>query len=80
VSRFLFGRYVESDLREIRDQIGRDSAEAARRLMVRFVTAFRLLAQRPELGTCTPGFAAPIVPLLARGILLDYLSLREAAD
>jgi len=50
VSRFLFGQYVESDLREIRDYIAQDSPESARRLMVRFVEAFRLLAKRPELG------------------------------
>ncbi|MCP5116426.1 MAG: type II toxin-antitoxin system RelE/ParE family toxin, partial [bacterium] len=46
----LFGRYVEGDLREIRDHVSKDSPEAARRLMVRFVAAFRLLARRPELG------------------------------
>jgi len=50
VSRFLFGQYVESDLREIRDYIAQESPESARRLMVRFVEAFRLLAKRPELG------------------------------
>jgi toxin ParE1/3/4 len=50
VSRFLFGRYVEDDLREIRDYIAKESPESARRLMVRFVGAFRLLANHPELG------------------------------
>jgi len=50
VSRFLFGRFVESDLREIRDYIGTDNPESARRLMVRFMEAFRLLAHRPQLG------------------------------
>jgi plasmid stabilization system protein ParE len=50
VSRFLFGRYVEGDLREIRDTIAQGSPGAALRLMVRFVGAFRLLANRPELG------------------------------
>jgi plasmid stabilization system protein ParE len=34
VSRFLFGRSVEGDLREIRDYIGKDNPESARRLMV----------------------------------------------
>lgn len=50
MSRFLFGRYVEGDLREIRDYIAKESPESARRLMVRFVGAFRLLANHPELG------------------------------
>jgi toxin ParE1/3/4 len=50
VNRFLFGRYVEGDLREISDHISKDSPESARRLMVRFVDAFRLLANRPALG------------------------------
>jgi plasmid stabilization system protein ParE len=49
VSRFLFGRYVEGDLREIRDYIAKESPGFALRLMVRFVGAFRLLAH-PELG------------------------------
>jgi plasmid stabilization system protein ParE len=44
VKPFLFGLYVEGDLREIRDYISKDSPESARRLMVRFVEAFRLLA------------------------------------
>jgi plasmid stabilization system protein ParE len=52
VRRFLFGRYVEDDLREIRDHIANDNPESARRLMMRFVEAFRLLAQRPELAAC----------------------------
>jgi plasmid stabilization system protein ParE len=50
VTRFLFGRYVEGYLREIRDYIRKDNSESARRLMMRFVEAFRLLANRPELG------------------------------
>jgi plasmid stabilization system protein ParE len=50
VSRYVFGDYVEGDLREIRDYIARDSPDAARRMMIRFVNAFRLLAKRPELG------------------------------
>jgi hypothetical protein len=40
VSRFLFGRYVESDLRGIRDHVRKDSPDAARRLMIRFVLPF----------------------------------------
>jgi plasmid stabilization system protein ParE len=50
VIRYKFGRYVEGDLREIRDHIARDNPDSARRTMVRFVSAFRLLAKRPELG------------------------------
>ena len=50
MSRFLFGRYVEGDLREIRDYIAKESPGSALRLMVRFVGAFRLLAHHPELG------------------------------
>ena len=50
MSRYIFGRCVEGDLREIRDHIARDSPDSARRMMVRFVNAFRLLAKRPELG------------------------------
>ena len=50
MSRFLFGRYVEGDLREIRDYVAKDNPESARRLMVQFVAAFRLLAKRPQLG------------------------------
>jgi len=50
VKRFSFGRYVEADLLEIRDYIRKDSPESARRVMVRFVEAFRLLASRPTLG------------------------------
>ena len=50
MSRYIFGRYVEGNLREIRDHIARDSPDSARRMMVRFVNAFRLLAKRPEPG------------------------------
>lgn len=45
-----FDNYVEGDLLAIRDHIARDSPDAARRMMVRFVAAFRLLAGRPLLG------------------------------
>ena len=50
MSRYIFGAYVEADLREIRDHIAKDSPESARRIMVRFVNAFRLLAKQPGLG------------------------------
>jgi plasmid stabilization system protein ParE len=50
VSRYVFGKYVEGDLLTIRDHIARDSPDAARRMMARFVAAFRLLSRRPSLG------------------------------
>jgi len=50
VSRYVFGPYVEGDLREIRDHIAKDSPDSAHRMMVRFVDAFRLLAKQPRLG------------------------------
>jgi plasmid stabilization system protein ParE len=50
VSRYIFGRYVERDMLEIRDHIAQNSPDSARRMMVRFVNAFRLLAKQPELG------------------------------
>lgn len=50
MSRYVFGRYVDGDLREICDRIAADNPDAARRMMGRFVQAFRLLARRPELG------------------------------
>ena len=59
MKRFLFGRYVEGDLREIRDHISKDSPEAARRLMIRLVDAFRLLATRPALGYTREDLQAP---------------------
>jgi plasmid stabilization system protein ParE len=61
VRRFLFGRYVEGDLREIRDHISRDNPESARRLMVRFVEAFRLLANHPELGHAREDLPEPLL-------------------
>ena len=59
MSRFLFGRYVEGDLREIRDHISKDSPESARYLMMRFVEAFRLLANHPDLGHTREDLATP---------------------
>lgn len=50
MTEYLFSRSVEGDLREICDRIGRDNPASARRMMVRFVNALRLLARRPELG------------------------------
>ena len=50
MTRFVFGCYVEADLREIRDHIAKQNPEAARLMMVRFLSAFRLLAKHPSLG------------------------------
>ena len=50
MSRYIFGVYVEGDLRDIRDHIALDSPASARRMMIRFVKAFRLLAKHPGLG------------------------------
>jgi plasmid stabilization system protein ParE len=70
VSRFLFGRYVEGDLREIRDTIAQGSPGAALRLMVRFVGAFRLLANRPELGHVREDLPVPSLRFWAVGSYL----------
>ena len=59
MSRFLFGRYVEGDLREIRDRIAREAPKSARLLMVRFVGAFRLLATHPVLGHAREDLPVP---------------------
>jgi len=68
VSRYLFGRYVEEDLREISDHIARDNSPSTRRMMVRFVNAFRLLARRPELGHVREDLLQnPAIPFLAGG-------------
>jgi toxin ParE1/3/4 len=77
VSRFLFGRYVEGDLREIRDRIAQDSPEAARRLMVRFVRAFRLLANHPELGHVREDLPIPSLRFWPAGpYLVVYLAAK----
>ena len=70
MSRFLFGRYVEGDLREIRDTIAQGSPGAALRLMVRFVGAFRLLANRPELGHVREDLPVPSLRFWAVGSYL----------
>ena len=61
MTRFLFGRYVESALREIRDYLARENPKAARQLMVQFVAAFRLLARHPKLGTGREELSSPPV-------------------
>ncbi|MCX6633136.1 MAG: type II toxin-antitoxin system RelE/ParE family toxin [Candidatus Solibacter sp.] len=75
MSRFLFGRYVEGDLREIRDYIAKESPESARRLMVRFVGAFRLLANQPELGHVREDLPSPVLRFWPVGsYLVVYLA------
>ena len=43
----------------IRDHIAQDSPDSARRMMIRFVKAFRLLAKRPELGQVRDDLLTP---------------------
>jgi plasmid stabilization system protein ParE len=75
VKRFLFGRYVEGDLREIKDHISKDSPESARRMMVRFVEAFRLLASRPGLGPAREDLPFPSLRFWPVGsFLILYLA------
>lgn len=75
MSRFLFGQYVEGDLREIRDYISQDSTESARRLMMRFVEAFRLLAKRPGLGHVRDDLRVPALRFWRVGsYLISYVA------
>lgn len=61
MSRYVFGSYVEGDLREIRDHIAKDSPDSARRLMVHFIHAFRLLSKQPELGHAREDLLEPSI-------------------
>ena len=81
MSRFIFGRYVEADLREIRDHIRKDNPESARRLMVRFVEAFRLLAKHPELGHVREDLPAPSLRFWPVGsYLVVYLAGKQPIE
>ena len=81
MTRFLFGRYVEGDLREIRDHISKNSPEAARRLMVRFVEAFRLLARRPALGYTREDLLVPSLRFWPVGsYLVIYLAIKQPIE
>jgi plasmid stabilization system protein ParE len=81
VSRFLFGRYVEGDLREIRDHIAKDSPESARRLMVQFLGAFRLLARRPQLGRVREDLLVPALRFWPVGpYLVIYLADKQPIE
>lgn len=70
MARYVFGDYVESDLRIIRDHIAADNADAARRVMVRFVNAFRLLARSPELGHARDDLREPSIRIWPVGAYL----------
>lgn len=75
MSRYIFGRYVEGDLREIRDRIARESPYSARRMMVRFLNAFRLLAKRPEMGHVREDLLEPAIRFWPVGAhLILYLA------
>jgi plasmid stabilization system protein ParE len=81
VSRYVFGRYVEGDLREIRDYIAKDSPESARRMMIRFVSAFRLLAKQPELGHAREDLWQAAIRFWPVGAyLILYLALRTPIE
>jgi plasmid stabilization system protein ParE len=81
VSRYVFGRYVEGDLREIRDHIARDSPDSARRMMIRFVDAFRLLAGRPELGHVREDLLGPEIRFWPVGAyLILYMARRTPIE
>ena len=81
MKRFLFGRYVEGDLREIRDHISKDSPESARRLMVRFIEAFRLLANHPNLGFMREDLLTPSLRFWPVGsYLVIYLAEKQPIE
>jgi plasmid stabilization system protein ParE len=50
MARFVLSPEARDDLREIRDYIARDSAEAARRVLSELRAAMRRLAEMPEMG------------------------------
>jgi plasmid stabilization system protein ParE len=81
VTRFLFGRYVENDLREILDHIAQDSPESARRVMIQFVGAFRLLAKRPQLGHIRQDLLVPALRFWPVGpYLVIYLADKQPIE
>ena len=50
MARFVLSPEARDDLREIRDYIARDSADAARRVLSELRAAMRRLAEMPEMG------------------------------
>ena len=81
MSRYIFGRYVEGDLREIRDHIAKDSPDSARRMMVRFVNAFRLLAKQPELGHPREDLLEPAIRFWPVGsYVILYVAARKPIE
>ncbi len=81
MSRYVFGRYVESDLLEIRDHIANDSPDSALRMMGSFVRAFRLLAKQPDLGHVREDLLEPSVRFWPVGAyLILYLAGRKPIE
>jgi plasmid stabilization system protein ParE len=81
VSRYIFGRYVEGDLKQIRDHIAKNSPASARRMMVRFVDAFRLLAKQPELGHAREDLLPPAIQFWPVGAyLILYVATRTPLE
>ena len=79
--RYVFGTRVEADLREIRDHIAADSPDSARRLMIRLVNAFRLLARRPDLGHVRDDLLEPSIRFWPVGAyLILYRSPRTPIE
>jgi len=81
VTRYAFGKYIEADLREIRDHIAKDSPDSARRLMVRFVRSFRLLARHPELGHSREDLLEPSIRFWPVGsYLIIYVAVKSPVE
>ena len=81
MSQYIFGRYVESDLREIRDHIAKDSPASARRMKVRFIDVFRLLANQPELGHAREDLLPPAIRFWPVGAyLILYVAARTPIE
>jgi plasmid stabilization system protein ParE len=61
--------------------VSKDSPETARRLMVRFLAAFRLLAQRPELGHVREDLPVPALRFWPVGCYLAiYISEKQPIE
>jgi toxin ParE1/3/4 len=58
MSQCIFSRQARLDLLEIREYVGKDSPEAAQRLVDTFDEKFRLLVRFPELGERCDNLAA----------------------
>ena len=81
MTRYVFGRHVEADLRDIRDHIAKDSPDSARRLMVRFVRNFRLLAGQPKLGHAREDLLEPSIRFWPVGAyLIIYVAVKSPIE